>query len=192
MEKSSSFLFPFTSFKKNLSPNFLLSKNDCNINFSWQTATIYFVQYSKLTPSLSSGMDSDEIANSLHREPRFPSYSLPEPQASMSPSAGDVTQTPDSKPSSGLASVFKNLTGNRSSKSPNPQSPASIAPQQLNGNKALQTKVYGGPPNYEELYTQLKAGNPRSERIAAAASLRYAVQDYPLSGVCKIDFMEAF
>ncbi|KAF8851155.1 tuberin [Acephala macrosclerotiorum] len=104
----------------------------------------------------------------------------------MSPSAGDVTQTPDSKPSSGFASVFKNLTGSRSSKGPNPHSPASIAPQQLNGNNALQPTIYGGPPNYEQLYTQLKVGSPLSERIAAAESLRYAVQDYPLGGVTSI------
>ncbi|KAE8447394.1 hypothetical protein EG329_010808 [Mollisiaceae sp. DMI_Dod_QoI] len=130
-------------------------------------------------------MDTDEITDALHREPRFPKFLRPKPQASMSPSAGDVTQTPDSKPSGGFASVFKNLTGGRSSKSPNPQSPASIA-QHLNGGSALQPTIYGGPPNYEQLYAQLKVGNPLSERIAAAESLRHAVQDYPLSGVTSI------
>ncbi len=99
----------------------------------------------------------------------------------MSPS-GDVAQTPESK-SSGFVNVFKNLTGNRSSKAPGTQSSASIA-QQLNGPINLQTAVYGGPPNYEQLYEQLKVGNNLADRTAAAKLLRNAVQDYPLSGVC--------
>lgn len=131
-------------------------------------------------------MDRKDIANEvLHWQTGFRSFSHITRRASMSPTAGDATQTPDSKPSGGFASVFKNLTGSRSTKSPNPQSPASIAPQ-VNGGSALQPAAYGGPPNYEQLYAQLKAGNPLSERIAAAESLRHAVQDYPLSSVRKI------
>lgn len=134
-------------------------------------------------------MDRDEITDMLlHREDRIRNLAPTTPRVSMSPSAGDVTQTPDSKPSGGFASVFKNLTGSRSSKSPNPQSPASL-PQQSNGSSALQPAIYGGPPNYEQLYEQLKVENPLSERIAAAESLRIAVQDYPLSDVCQIGFV---
>lgn len=109
----------------------------------------------------------------------------------MSPSAGEVSQTPDSKPSSGFASVFKNLTGTRPSKSPNPQSPVATT-QQVNDGGSLQPASYGGPPNYEDLYAQLKEGNPLQDRIAAAEALRHAVADYPLSGVWQISFVRGF
>jgi hypothetical protein len=102
---------------------------------------------------------------------------------SMSPSSGDAAQPPETKSTSGLASVFKSLTGNKLSKSLNPQSPASIA-QQLNSANTLQSAIYGGPLDYEQLHEQLKIGHPLSDRLAAAESLRHAVQDYPLSGVC--------
>ena len=114
----------------------------------------------------------------------FPVRSERETRASMSPSAGDVAQTPEPKASSGFASVFKSLTGSKSSRSPHPQSPASIA-HQINGANTLQPTIYGGPPNYDQLYEQLKLGNPLADRLAAAESLRHAVQDYPLSGVRK-------
>lgn len=103
-------------------------------------------------------------------------------RASMSPPAGDVAQTPEPKSTSGLASVFKSLTGSKLSKSLNPQSPVSSA-QQFNTTNTLRTAIYGGPPNYEQLVEQLKIGNTLADRIAAADSLRHAVQDYPLSGV---------
>src|SRR5271156_5516066 len=104
----------------------------------------------------------------------------------MSPSSGDVAQTPEPKSTSGLASVFKSLTGSKSSRRPNPQSPASIAHQLSSGN-TLQNAIYGGPPNYEQLYEQLNVGNSLADRLAAAASLRHAVQDYPLSGVRRFE-----
>lgn len=105
-----------------------------------------------------------------------------ETRDSMSPSSGDVAQTPESKSTSGLASVFKSLTGSKSSRNPNAQSPASIA-QNLNTANTLKNAIYGGPPNYDQLFEQLKVGNPLPDRLAAAESLRHAVQDYPLSGV---------
>ena len=104
-------------------------------------------------------------------------------QDSMPPTSGDVAQTPEPKSTSGLASVFKSLTGSKSSKSPNVQSPAST-PQHLGNANTLKNAIYGGPLNYEKLFEQLKVGNPLQERLAAAESLRHAVQDYPLSGVC--------
>ncbi len=111
-------------------------------------------------------------------------YPSPNSPASMSPPAGEVSQTPESKTSSGFASVFKSLTGGKPSKSPVPHSPATV-PQQsaIAGANVLPTAVYGGPPNYEQLYEQLKAGNPLADRVIAASALRYAVQDYPLSSV---------
>lgn len=95
---------------------------------------------------------------------------------------GDVAQTPEPKSKTGLASVFKSLTGGKQSKSPNTQSPASI-PQSLNETSALKNAIYGGPPNHEQLFEQLKATNPLPDRLSAAGSLRHAVQDYPLSSV---------
>jgi hypothetical protein len=94
---------------------------------------------------------------------------------------GDVAQTPEPKSKSGLASVFKSLTGSKPSKSLNTQSPASIT-QPLSETSALNA-IYGGPPNHEQLFEQLKDANPLSDRLAAAGSLRHAVQDYPLSSV---------
>ncbi|KAH8598261.1 hypothetical protein B0O99DRAFT_506748 [Bisporella sp. PMI_857] len=103
----------------------------------------------------------------------------------MSPSSADVAQTPEPKSTSGLASVFKSLTGSKSTRSPHPQSPVPSLTSQF-GAHSLKKAIYGGPPNYEQLHEQLKAGNPLSERLAAAESLRHAVQDYPLSGVTSI------
>jgi hypothetical protein len=110
---------------------------------------------------------------------------LPVPKARNSMSPADVPPTPESKSTSGLASVFKSLTGSKSSKSPNPQSPPSV-PQHLNTANTLKNAIYGGPPNYEQLFEQLKVGNALPDRLAAAESLRHAVQDYPLSGVSSL------
>ena len=103
-------------------------------------------------------------------------------QDSMSPSSGEVAQTPEPKSSSGLASVFKSLTGNKSSKSLNVQSSASIA-QKLNATAIGPAAVHGGPPDFEHFHQLLKSGNNISDRISAAEALRYAVQDYPIDGV---------
>jgi len=104
-------------------------------------------------------------------------------RVSMSPSSGEVTQTPDTKSTNGLVNVFKSLTGNKSTRSPHPQSPASALAPQLTTANTLKKAIYGGPPNYEQLQEQLKEGNPIPQRLAAAESLRHAVQDYPISGV---------
>jgi len=132
-------------------------------------------------------MEKQSISNRLLlRNTVFPKPPEPKTQASMSPSAGVVAQTPEPKSSSAFANVFKSLTGNKLTKSPHSQSPVSLS-QQFNGASNLQPTIYGGPPNYEQLYEQLKPGNAISDRIAAAESLRLAVQDYPLSGVSGVD-----
>ena len=100
----------------------------------------------------------------------------------MSPASGDVAQTPEAKSTGGLVSVFKSLTGNKSNKSPSLRSQASVA-QQLNNAHTPKSAIYGGPPNYELLCTQLKPANPLPERIAAAEALQHAVLDYPLNSV---------
>ena len=99
----------------------------------------------------------------------------------MSPTAGDAAQSSESKSTGAFASVFKSLTGNKASRSTNPQSPATIP--HPNGPHTL--SIYGGPPNYEHLFEQLRPEKPLAERISAAESLRLAVQDYPLSGVSR-------
>lgn len=107
-------------------------------------------------------------------------------RGSMSPPE-DATQTPEQKGSSGLASVFKSFAGgNKLLKSPHSQSPAAIS-RQLNSANTLNNAIYVGPPNYEQLFEQLKPGNPLIERLAAAEALRHAVQDYPLSGVSWVE-----
>ena len=108
----------------------------------------------------------------------------------MSPPSGDVSHTPEPKSTGGLVGVFKSLTGGgRSSKSPNAQATAPPT-QHVAGASSVQSPVYGGPPDYEQLYDQLKIGNPLPERIAAAEAICHAVRDYPLSGVTTI-FREA-
>ena len=110
----------------------------------------------------------------------------------MPPLSGDVGQTPESRPVGGLARVLSTLTGSRSSKSPfspvnsHPSTPATNLQlaQQLNNSSAAKGSIYGGPLDYEYLYGQLKDGKSFGERKAAADSLRLALQDYPLSGVC--------
>jgi len=114
--------------------------------------------------------------------------SNPPPRVSMSPSSGEVTQTPEPKSTNGLVNVFKSLTGNKSTRSPHPQSPASTVAPQLTTANTLKKAIYGGPPNYEQLQEDLKEGNPLPERLAAAESLRHAVQDYPISGVSGLKF----
>jgi hypothetical protein len=106
----------------------------------------------------------------------------------MSPSSGDVAQAPDSKSTSGLASVIRGLTGKKSSNPPSPAlasvpatNPSFV--RQFNSTSTLRSAIYGGPSNHEQLYEQLRTEKPLPERLAAAETLRYAVADYPLSGV---------
>lgn len=99
-------------------------------------------------------------------------------RSSMSRFSADVAASPEK--TGGLAGMFKSLTGGKSSKGPSHQ-PSTTPPHQLD--TAQKNAIYGGPPDYEALLEQLKAGNTLPERIAAADSLRIAVLDYPLSGV---------
>lgn len=110
----------------------------------------------------------------------------------MPPSAGDVAQTPEPKSTGGLAGVFKSLTGSRSSKTPlqNAHSNASATAaslqfaQQLNTSNPSRGGVYGGPLEFDHLYGQLKTGKSFAERRSAADTLRLALADYSLNGVC--------
>ncbi|WYZ38543.1 hypothetical protein EsH8_III_000457 [Colletotrichum jinshuiense] len=107
----------------------------------------------------------------------------------MSPSPGDAPSSPDSTRPSGLASVFKGLTGAKLTKSPPPslKSASSILSPLADHVNATRTSLAGLSPNHMESFEQLRKGNgPVTERIAAANSLRYAVAEYPLNPVLDI------
>jgi len=125
------------------------------------------------------GLFANAFVNLSDLEP----LSSPPPRVSMSPTSGEVAQAQETKSTNGLVNVFKSLTGNKSTRSPHAQSPASALAPQLTTANTLKKAIYGGPPNYEQLQEQLKEGNPIPTRLAAAESLRHAVQDYPISGV---------
>lgn len=103
-------------------------------------------------------------------------------RASMPPPTGDAAQNTDSKSSSGLASVFKSLTGGKPSKSPSTQSPAS-ALQQFENRVGVQRSTSAGATNQQHAIEQLQEGHSPAERIRAAEYLRQAVLDYPMSNV---------
>jgi hypothetical protein len=103
-------------------------------------------------------------------------------RASMPPPTGDAAQNTDSKSSSGLASVFKSLTGGKPSKSPSTQSPASTL-QQLENRISAQRSNSAGAINQQHAIAQLKDGQSPAERVRAAEYLRQAVIDYPMSNV---------
>jgi len=94
------------------------------------------------------------------------------------PHSGDQQ---DTKGPTGIAGVLRNLGRlNRS----HPASPAVTAAN--NGFRASGPEYFGGPPNNDLLFAQLKAGSPIPDRIAAAAQFRTIVADYALSSVTEI------
>lgn len=158
-----------------------------------QKFTAIWGNFSSSTPStiqlISREMEHTDDANYRRRSVHKFLSSFPLPtrrpsrahRVSMPPSLGDA-QTPEPKSTNGLVSVFKSLTGGKQTRSPNSHHPAAIA-SQLNGASSSPPTLFGGPPNYEQLYEQLKIGNPLIDRLAAAEAIRHAVQDFPLSGV---------
>ncbi|KAJ9143751.1 Tuberous sclerosis 2-like protein [Pleurostoma richardsiae] len=111
----------------------------------------------------------------------------------MSPSPGDAPQSPETKSTGGLASVFKGLAGSKlikSAQTPShtiPAAAAATAPDQLSSDHidVSSLAVSGLPPNYVESFEQLKNGT-LNERIVAAESLRIAIAGYPLNPVLDI------
>lgn len=158
----------------------LLPLNHLHLHLHALVLVSFLLPTSTLTMAFPSQLD-DWLMITRREAPDPPIFRPPAPttRVSMSPASGDIAQTPESKSSSGLASVFKSLTGNKLSRTTNAS--ANAQPPSSAGN--LQSAIYGGPPNYEQLYEQLKIGNPLPERISAADSLRHAVNSYPLSGV---------
>ena len=125
------------------------------------------------------------LANNSVLQPDQGNTPQPISRVSMSPPSADAAQTPEPKSTGGLASVFKSLTGGRSAstRSPHPHSSASPQSPLPHSSGVVTNAIYGGPSNFEKLHEQLKAENYLPDRIAAAVSLRYVVQDYPISGV---------
>lgn len=110
----------------------------------------------------------------------------------MSRSTEDATQSPDSARSTGgLASVFKNLTGARLTKSPPPVQPmpicAAASTAQLTTESATvqECTVTGQPAHRLDALEHLRSA-PLNERIAAAASLRIAIATCSLTSVLDI------
>lgn len=122
-----------------------------------------------------------ETDSRVQRNPRASN-----PRASMPPPVGDAAQTPEPRSSSGIASVFKSLTGGKITKSPSTQSPAT-GPLQLDNGSVPQKLGHGGTLNYEPALEQLQAGHSLPDRIRAAEYLRHAVIDYPLENVGTLD-----
>lgn len=104
----------------------------------------------------------------------------------MPPPVGDAAQTPEPRSSSGIASVFKSLTGGKITKSPSTQSPAT-GPLQLDNGSIPQKLSHGGILSHEPTLEQLQAGHSLADRIRAAEHLRRAVIDFPLENVGRLD-----
>ncbi|TGO11470.1 hypothetical protein BTUL_0109g00370 [Botrytis tulipae] len=121
-----------------------------------------------------------ETDSRVQRNPR-----VSNPRASMPPPVGDAAQTPEPRSSSGIASVFKSLTGGKITKSPSTQSPAT-GPLQLDNGSIPQKLSHGGLLNHEPTLEQLQAGHSLADRIRAAEHLRRAVMDFPLENVSMI------
>lgn len=89
--------------------------------------------------------------------------------------------------------MFRNFTSSRSSKAPPPTTHSHASPTaaslQTQQQITLDTSrggVYGGPLEYEQLHGQLRNGKSLAERRSAADTLRLALADYSLDGVCTI------
>lgn len=128
----------------------------------------------------------NEIDTRVTRNPRASIIGASNPRASMPPPLGDAAQTPEPRSSSGIASVFKSLTGGKITKSPSTQSPAT-GPLQLDNGSIPQKLNQGGALNHEQILEQLQPGHSLADRISAAEYLRRAVIDYPVENVSSLD-----
>lgn len=113
----------------------------------------------------------------------------PGDQDSKSPTPGDLSPNPELKSASGLASVFKGLTGgSKISKAPPvPSSSITPASAQLSSERVdtASLAATGVAPHHNEWLEKLRSGTT-SERIAAAESLRLTAPDYPLAPILQI------
>lgn len=110
----------------------------------------------------------------------------PGDQDSKSTTPGDRSPNPELKSTSGLASVFKGLTGgSKTSKAPPvPSSSTTPASAQLSSERVdtASLAATGVAPHHAEWLDKLKNGST-SDRISAADALRLTILDYPLAPV---------
>jgi hypothetical protein len=105
----------------------------------------------------------------------------------MSPSPGDDAQPQqETKPSGGLASVLKTLTGGVKSSKSTAKTQDLPTSTNLDERPSHSSTSNGLPPNFMEALEQLRGGSSFSERVAAAQLLRLAVIDYPLNPVLDV------
>lgn len=113
----------------------------------------------------------------------------PGDQDSKSPTPGDLSPNPELKSASGLASVFKGLTGgSKISKAPPvPSSSTTPVSAQLSSERVDTASLAATnvAPHHNEWLEKLRFGST-SERIAAAESLRLTTPDYPLAPILQI------
>ncbi|QYT05771.1 Rap-RAN GTPase activating protein tuberin [Trichoderma simmonsii] len=103
----------------------------------------------------------------------------------MSPQPGDDVSSPDSVRPSGIASVFRGLTGSKSTKSPPPLASSVAALPRTDFSNATPISSRGLSANHMDAFEHLKNGS-QSERISAANTLKFAITEYPLNPVLEI------
>ncbi|KAK5993294.1 Tuberous sclerosis 2homolog-like protein [Cladobotryum mycophilum] len=103
----------------------------------------------------------------------------------MSPQPGDDVSSSDSIRPSGIASVFRGLTGSKSTKSPPPVSSSAAALPRTDFINATPTSSRSLSSNHLDTFELLKNGN-LNERIVAASSLKFTITEYPLNPVLDI------
>ncbi|KAL7949063.1 tuberin [Trichoderma barbatum] len=103
----------------------------------------------------------------------------------MSPQPGDDVSSPDSIRPSGIASVFRGLTGSKSTKSPPPLSSSVAALPRTDFINATPISSRGLSANHMDAFEQLRNGS-QAERISAANTLKFAITEYPLNPVLEI------
>jgi hypothetical protein len=103
----------------------------------------------------------------------------------MSPQPGEDVSSPDSIRPSGIASVFRGLTGSKSTKSPPPLSSSTAALPRTDFSNAVPISSRGLSANHMDAFELLKHGS-QSERISAANTLKFAISGYPLNPVLEI------
>ncbi|KAH6611114.1 gtpase activating [Trichoderma cornu-damae] len=103
----------------------------------------------------------------------------------MSPQPGDDVSSPDSIRPSGIASVFRGLTGSKSTKSPPPLSSTTAALPRTDFINATPISSRGLSANHMDAFELLKNGS-QAERISAANTLKFAITEYPLNPVLEI------
>ncbi|KAH0543335.1 hypothetical protein FGG08_002291 [Glutinoglossum americanum] len=112
---------------------------------------------------------------------------------------GDTPQTPEPKNTLGLANALRTLGGRLrpgiSASSPSVAAVSTHSPpagsgflqqrQSQVGDGAVRDFL-GGPVNNDQLYLQLRPGQPLPGRVAAAEAFRHIVEDYSLSSIVRI------